>query len=167
MSSAATGSRCCCCSAFWVGSGGPAAPVGFDADPLHTKNPNTRGDAELYDLGDSPLTNPFTIDIPGLRTHPRQRRWLKSFEAAAGSDVLSINACAEGPGDKSPRSRQNAQSLSPAPIFCARSWRARRNLFRLPAGRLGYAALEKARPDHVACIGDQGHLSLGPSAQSC
>src|ERR1700751_5480337 len=37
--------------------------IGFDADPLHTKNPNTEAMQTLYDLGDSPLTNPFTIDI--------------------------------------------------------------------------------------------------------
>src|SRR5690242_3348661 len=37
--------------------------IGFDADPLHTKNPNTEPMQTLYDLGDSPLTNPFTIDI--------------------------------------------------------------------------------------------------------
>src|SRR5437660_4807188 len=34
--------------------------IGFDADPLHTKNPNTEAMQTLYDLGDSPLTNPFT-----------------------------------------------------------------------------------------------------------
>jgi len=37
--------------------------IGFDADPLHTKNPNTEAMQTLYDLEDSPLTNPFTIDI--------------------------------------------------------------------------------------------------------
>ena len=37
--------------------------LGFDADPLHTKNPNTEAMQTLYDLEDSPLTNPFTIDI--------------------------------------------------------------------------------------------------------
>ena len=37
--------------------------IGFDADPLHTKNPNTEPMQTLYDLEDFPLTNPFTIDI--------------------------------------------------------------------------------------------------------
>jgi hopanoid biosynthesis associated RND transporter like protein HpnN len=37
--------------------------IGFDSDPLHTKNPNTEAMQTLYDLGDSSLTNPFTIDI--------------------------------------------------------------------------------------------------------
>jgi len=35
----------------------------FDPDPLHTKNPNTEAVRTLYDLMDSPLTNPFTIDV--------------------------------------------------------------------------------------------------------
>ncbi len=35
----------------------------FDADPLHTKNPNTEAMRTLYDLIASPLTNPYTIDI--------------------------------------------------------------------------------------------------------
>ncbi len=37
--------------------------LSFDADPLHTKNPNTEAMRTLDDLIDSPLTNPFTIDI--------------------------------------------------------------------------------------------------------
>ncbi len=35
----------------------------FNSDPLHTKNPNTEAMRTLYDLMDSPVTNPFTIDI--------------------------------------------------------------------------------------------------------
>ncbi len=35
----------------------------FDADPLHTKDPNTEAVRTLYDLMASPVTNPFTIDI--------------------------------------------------------------------------------------------------------
>ena len=37
--------------------------LSFDSDPLHTKNPNTEAMRTLYDLMDSPVTNPFTIDI--------------------------------------------------------------------------------------------------------
>ena len=37
--------------------------LSFDSDPLHTKNPNTEAMRTLYDLMDSPFTNPFTIDI--------------------------------------------------------------------------------------------------------
>ncbi len=35
----------------------------FDSDPLHTKAPNTEAMKTLRDLIDSPVTNPFTIDI--------------------------------------------------------------------------------------------------------
>ena len=35
----------------------------FDADPLHTKDPNTEAMRTLRDLMNSPLTNPYTIDI--------------------------------------------------------------------------------------------------------
>ena len=37
--------------------------ITFDPDPLHTKNPNTEAMRTLYDLMDSPITNPFTIDV--------------------------------------------------------------------------------------------------------
>jgi hypothetical protein len=37
--------------------------LSFDADPLHTKNPDTEAMRTLYDLMSSPLTNPFTIDV--------------------------------------------------------------------------------------------------------
>ncbi len=35
----------------------------FDADPLHTKNPDTEAMQTLRDLIESPLTNPYTIEI--------------------------------------------------------------------------------------------------------
>ncbi|MGD0431237.1 MAG: MMPL family transporter [Acetobacteraceae bacterium] len=35
----------------------------FDADPLHTKNPNTEAMRTLLDLITNPITNPYTIDI--------------------------------------------------------------------------------------------------------
>ena len=45
-------------------AGAVAAPhLGFDANPLDTKNPHTEAMRTLRDLMGSPLTNPFTIDI--------------------------------------------------------------------------------------------------------
>src|ERR1700726_1111141 len=65
--------------------------IGFDADPLHTKNPNPEAMQTLYDLGDSPLTNPFTIDIlaadPAAAASLAER--LKRLPLVSG--VLSIN----------------------------------------------------------------------------
>ncbi|CAH2600592.1 MMPL family transporter [Rhodovastum atsumiense] len=37
--------------------------LAFDSDPLHTKNPHTEAMRTLSDLMESPLTNPYTIDI--------------------------------------------------------------------------------------------------------
>ena len=37
--------------------------LGFDSDPLHTKNKNTEAMRTLADLMDSPLTNPYSIDV--------------------------------------------------------------------------------------------------------
>jgi hopanoid biosynthesis associated RND transporter like protein HpnN len=66
--------------------------IGFDADPLHTKNPNTEAMQTLYDLGDSPLTNPFTIDIllsDASKAVPLAEE-LKKLPLVSG--VLSINS---------------------------------------------------------------------------
>jgi hopanoid biosynthesis associated RND transporter like protein HpnN len=66
--------------------------IGFDADPLHTKNPNTEAMQTLYDLGDSSVTNPFTIDIlaadPAAAASLAER--LKNLPLVSG--VLSINS---------------------------------------------------------------------------
>jgi hopanoid biosynthesis associated RND transporter like protein HpnN len=40
-----------------------APSVTFDSDPLHTKDPNTEAMRTLRDLMESPLTNPYSIDI--------------------------------------------------------------------------------------------------------
>ncbi len=37
--------------------------LGFDSDPLHTKNPNTEAMRTLADLMESPLTAPYSIDV--------------------------------------------------------------------------------------------------------
>ncbi len=51
--------------------GGVLTPrLTFDADPLHTKDPNTEAVRTLYDLMASPVTNPFTIDI--LAANPKE-----------------------------------------------------------------------------------------------
>jgi uncharacterized protein len=35
----------------------------FDSDPLHTKDPHTEAMRTLHDLMDSPLTNPYSVDV--------------------------------------------------------------------------------------------------------
>ena len=66
--------------------------LGFDADPLHTKDPTTEAMQTLYDLGDSPLTNPFTIDVlaPDAVAATGLADRLRSLPLV--SDVLSINS---------------------------------------------------------------------------
>ncbi len=64
----------------------------FDSNPLHTKNPNTEAMRTLYDLMDSPVTNPFTIDIltgdPAAAAAMAER--LRRLPLVSG--VLSINS---------------------------------------------------------------------------
>jgi hopanoid biosynthesis associated RND transporter like protein HpnN len=66
--------------------------LSFDADPLHTKDPNTEAMQTLYDLGDSPLTNPFTIDIltPDASAAAKLAEKLRGLPLVSG--VLSINS---------------------------------------------------------------------------
>ena len=66
--------------------------IGFDADPLHTKNPSTEAMQTLYDLGDSPLTNPFTIDVlaPDPSAAVSLADKLRGLPLVSG--VLSINS---------------------------------------------------------------------------
>jgi len=66
--------------------------LSFDSDPLHTKNPNTEAMRTLYDLMDSPLTNPFTIDVlaPNAAAAARLADRLRKVPLVSG--VLSINS---------------------------------------------------------------------------
>jgi uncharacterized protein len=66
--------------------------LSFDSNPLHTKNPNTEAMRTLYDLMNSPVTNPFTIDIltrgPAAAAALTER--LQRLPLVSG--VLSINS---------------------------------------------------------------------------
>ena len=66
--------------------------LGFDADPLHTKDPSGEAMRTLYDLGDSRLTNPFTIDImaPDAEAAAKLADRLRGLPMV--SEVLSINS---------------------------------------------------------------------------
>jgi uncharacterized protein len=64
----------------------------FDSNPLHTKNPHTEAMRTLSDLMDSPVTNPFTIDL--LTANPaaaaRLSERLRAMSLVSG--VLSIDS---------------------------------------------------------------------------
>jgi hopanoid biosynthesis associated RND transporter like protein HpnN len=90
----------------------------FDADPLHTKDPDTEAVRTLYDLMASPVTNPFTIDIMAANAK----------EAAAIADrlqglslvdrVISINSFVPDDQAKKLAMIRDAQSLL-APTLAA------------------------------------------------
>jgi hopanoid biosynthesis associated RND transporter like protein HpnN len=73
----------------------------FDSDPLHTKNPNTEAMRTLYDLMDSPVTNPFTIDIltPDAAEAARLADALKKLPLV--DDVMTVNSFV--PPDQPPK----------------------------------------------------------------
>jgi uncharacterized protein len=64
----------------------------FDSNPLHTKNPNTEAMQTLYDLMDSPVTNPFTIDILTASATAAASLSDRLRELSLVSDVLSIDS---------------------------------------------------------------------------
>ncbi|HXC11762.1 MAG TPA: MMPL family transporter [Stellaceae bacterium] len=66
--------------------------LSFDSDPLHTKNPNTEAMRTLYDLMDSPLTNPFTIDILAPNTTEAAALAERLRHLPLVSGVLSIDS---------------------------------------------------------------------------
>jgi hopanoid biosynthesis associated RND transporter like protein HpnN len=59
----------------------------FDSDPLHTKDPTTEAVRTLYDLLDSPVTNPFTIDIltPNVADAAAESEKLSKLPLVAGT----------------------------------------------------------------------------------
>ena len=64
----------------------------FDADPLHTKNPNTEAMRTLHDLIDQPLTNPFTIDILAPNTDAAATLAERLEKLPLVSQVLTIDS---------------------------------------------------------------------------
>jgi uncharacterized protein len=142
--------------------------IGFDADPLHTKNPNTEAMQTLYDLGDSPLTNPFTIDI--LAPNPSEAAALaeKLRKLPLVSDVLSINSFV--PKDQETKLALIADAATligpslasrdpPPPPSAGEIRAAAKNAHEKIA-----PALAKLPPDHVldAISGDLDKLATAP-----
>ena len=98
-----TASRCSACSPCLRCSALVLLPrLTFDSDPLHTKNPNTEAMRTLYDLMDSPVTNPFTIDIlaPNAEAAGALARAARRKLPLVG-DVLTVNSFV--PKDQQPK----------------------------------------------------------------
>ena len=66
--------------------------LSFDANPLHTKNPNTEAMKTLNDLINSPVTNPFTIDILSPNAADAAALSERLDKLPLVSSVLSINS---------------------------------------------------------------------------
>ncbi len=66
--------------------------LSFDSNPLHTKNPNTEAMRTLYDLMNSPVTNPFTIDILTRDASAAAAMAERLQRLPLVSGVLSINS---------------------------------------------------------------------------
>ena len=64
----------------------------FDSDPLHTKDPTTEAMRTLYDLMDSPITNPFTITILAANPADAEALARQLSPLPLVENVLSINS---------------------------------------------------------------------------
>ena len=64
----------------------------FDADPLHTKDPSTEAMRTLYDLMDSPVTNPFTITVLAANQADADALAQKLGGLPLVESVLSVNS---------------------------------------------------------------------------
>jgi hypothetical protein len=144
--------------------------LGFDADPLHTKDPSTEAMQTLYDLGDSQVTNPFTIDILAPDAAAAARLADRLRELPLVSEVLSINSFVpKDQQSKLPLIEDAATLLGPtlaprdrAPPATAEEIRqaARAALEKI------VPALEKLPPAHVlaAIAGDLRKLAVAADA---
>jgi hopanoid biosynthesis associated RND transporter like protein HpnN len=70
----------------------------FDPDPLHTKDPTTEAMRTLYDLMDSPVTNPFTIDVIAPDAAQAEAMAAKLAKLPLVAQTLSIGSFV--PGDQ-------------------------------------------------------------------
>ena len=80
--------------------------VVFDADPLHTKDPNTEAMRTLRDLIDNPLTTPYSADIllPSLAQVPAVADRLRQAAAGGAGADASTASCRRTSRRSSPRS---------------------------------------------------------------
>jgi uncharacterized protein len=144
--------------------------LGFDADPLHTKDPSTEAMQTLHDLGDSRLTNPFTIDILAPDPHTAAGLADRLSGVPLVSEVLSINSFV--PADQQPNLtliEDAATLLGPTLAPRESGAQATPDETRTAANK----ALEKIVPalaklpsDHVlsAIAGDLKKLAAAPDA---
>jgi hopanoid biosynthesis associated RND transporter like protein HpnN len=145
--------------------------LGFDADPLHTKDPSTEAMQTLHDLGDSRLTNPFTIDILARDPDAAARLADRLREVPVVSEVLSINSFV--PTDQESKLAlivDTATLLGPTLTPHEAGARATPDEIRTAANKAiekVVPALAKLPSDHVlsAIAGDLKKLAAAPDAE--
>jgi hopanoid biosynthesis associated RND transporter like protein HpnN len=71
---------------------GVSSHLSFDSDPLHTKNPNTEAMRTLRDLMNSPLTNPYSIDILAPNVTAAAALGAKLAPLSTVAQVISLNS---------------------------------------------------------------------------
>ena len=73
--------------------------LGFDSDPLHTKDPNSEAVRTLEDLANDPITDPYTIDILAPSTEQAAALGARIAQAADGARrAFAAQLRAAGPG---------------------------------------------------------------------
>ncbi|MDE2516307.1 MAG: MMPL family transporter [Rhodospirillales bacterium] len=77
-----------------------APRLGFDSDPLHTKNPNTEAMRTLRDLMNNPLTNPYSIDILARNAQAAATLTTKLEALPSVAQVISIDSFVPHDQDK-------------------------------------------------------------------
>jgi hopanoid biosynthesis associated RND transporter like protein HpnN len=83
----------------------------FDSDPLHTKDQSTEAVKTLYDLINSPVTNPFTIDIMTPNAQAAATEAQKLAKLPLVSAALSINTFVPTDQDAKLAAIDDAKSL--------------------------------------------------------
>jgi hopanoid biosynthesis associated RND transporter like protein HpnN len=152
-------------------AGGVLAPgIGFDGDPLHTKDPHSEAIRVLHDLMQDPITNPYTIEalLPSLGE--AQLAADKLARLPLSEEVLTLNSfLPDGQSKKLALIQDAASILGPTLTPPDHPPGSNADAFRKAAQTLSYS-LEQIAPelparDPLRSIGaDVKTLSLAPDA---
>jgi uncharacterized protein len=144
--------------------------LSFDSNPLHTKNPNTEAMRTLRDLMNSPLTNPFTVDVlvPNAAVAKTLAARLRTLPLVAG--VESINSFV--PDDQQAKLAQISDAaLLLGPILLPQApaapvtAEAIRSAARSADAKLQRAVAKRPRDRLLAAIADDlGRLATAPDS---
>jgi hopanoid biosynthesis associated RND transporter like protein HpnN len=145
--------------------------IGFDGDPLHTKDPKSEAIRTLHDLMQDPVTNPYTIEalLPSLAAAQAAADKLAALPLS--QDVLTLNSFLPADQDEKLAAIADAASvlrstLSPPASVPAVTAPALRSAMQTLAGQIGSVAGKLAAADPLRAIGqDAAALAAGPDAR--